>query len=102
MMLKANSLKAQAKAGRHAAGCPCCSAKRNFFAAPVSRRAQAASTIVRAEGNGASVATVAKPEVAAAPAAPKKNLAQRHTDVLKYFPSALGVDDFIGRVEVSA
>ncbi|GFR49404.1 hypothetical protein Agub_g11456, partial [Astrephomene gubernaculifera] len=58
---------------------------------------------VRAQANPVAAATAPAnvAAVAPAPAPVKRNFAARHSEIVRYFPSAMGVDDFMGRVEVA-
>ncbi|GIL77001.1 hypothetical protein Vretimale_3273 [Volvox reticuliferus] len=60
--------------------------------------------VVQVRAQASAVTTVAPSAVATPTApivAPKKSFSQRHTDIIRHFPSAMGVDDFMGRVEVA-
>ncbi|KAG2486879.1 hypothetical protein HYH03_014473 [Edaphochlamys debaryana] len=74
------------------------SARMSSVARPSSKRSSAAVS-VRAQAASTAVAVAAPAAVEAAPA--RRTFAARHQEIIRSFPSAMGVDDFMGRVEVS-
>ncbi|KAG2431752.1 hypothetical protein HXX76_009248 [Chlamydomonas incerta] len=87
------------------ASCPCASCRgvasapvrATYAARPVKK--SAASVTVKAQAASTAVAPVENGVASAV--AHKRTFAQRHTELIKYFPSTMGVDDFMGRVEVA-
>ncbi|PNH07267.1 hypothetical protein TSOC_006278 [Tetrabaena socialis] len=66
--------------------------------ARLNRRSSGSVVSVRAQA----AATDIVPALAATGEARiRRNFASRHSDMIKYFPSSMGVDDFMGRVEVA-
>jgi len=108
MMLSQKKVTSRA-ARAHGRSCPCCTGPRPT----VTRKQQRAQVSVSASwaGNGSAVTAVVPAQmqgaVRAGIADPTPVYAQRtpatdrYSRVLEHFPTALGVDDFIARVEVA-